>query len=283
VRPTCLSRRQQPGPRFSRTTRVAIRAAEIAGRVQLDLYGRARVSWKGPGNPVTLADRRGEREARALLRSRFPSWAILGEEEGAAGRADHRWLIDPLDGTINYVHGVPHFGSAIALEVADVPRLGVIFDPMLGELFVAEAGKGAWMRVGRALRGHRETWQRLRVSGVAALSEALLATCSHEMPRDIGNRAHIGQFSAKAHRVYTIGSAALELAWVASGRLDGFWEACLPPWDTLAGALLVREAGGRVSDFSGEDWYRDAKQVVVSNGRLHEAILAELRRHRYGW
>jgi myo-inositol-1(or 4)-monophosphatase len=274
----CLAR-----PRLSPAARTAIQAAEAAGRLQLELYGRTRVSWKGPGNPVTAVDRRGERAARVLLRSRCPAWAILGEEGGASGRSDHRWLIDPLDGTINYAHGVPHFASAIALEVAGVAEVGVIFDPMLGEMFVAERGRGAWLRTGQALRRREPRWRRLSVSRVEALPDALLATCSHEMPRNAGNGGHVACFAKTAHRVYTLGSAALELAWVAAGRLDAFWEAGLPPWDTAAGALLVREAGGQVSGFAGEAWGSSSRQIVASNCRLHGRVLAGLRRNRHGW
>lgn len=270
-------------PAFQPRTRVAIRAAEAAAAIQLARLGRAAITWKGAGNPVTDADRRAERMVRRVLQAAYPRDAILGEETGGTGAFPYRWLVDPIDGTINYTHGVPHFAVALALEHAGRPVSGVILDPVLDELFVAEAGRGAWLRQRRAPRARGRPWSRLRVSRVSVSHRTLLATCSHDMPRDTGNLGHVAALAGIVQRVYTLGSAALELAWVAAGRLEGFWEPSLPSWDTVAGALLVREAGGRVTDYAGAPWSGPAGQIVASNGRVHALLLRRLRQHRHGW
>jgi myo-inositol-1(or 4)-monophosphatase len=159
----------------------------------------------------------------------------------------------------------------------------VILDPVLDELFVAEAGRGAWLRQGRARPVRARRWRRIRVSRVSAPAESLVGTCSHDMPRDTGNLTHVAALAGRVQRVYTLGSAALELAWVAAGRLEGFWEPALPPWDTVAGALMVREAGGRVTDYAGAPWGAPSRQIVASNGRLHGLLLRCLRADRHGW
>ncbi|GAB4276855.1 MAG: inositol monophosphatase family protein [Deferrisomatales bacterium] len=216
---------------------------------------------------VTEADLACEAAIRQVLARRAPGTAVLGEEEGASGDGADRWVVDPLDGTTNYAHGYPVFCVSIAWEEEGVARLGVVYDPLRDELFTAQAGRGA-----------RLNGETIRVSAAARLAEALLAT-GFPYDRRTNPRTNYEAFCRLTHLTQGVrrgGSAALDLAYVAAGRLDGFWEPGLRPWDTAAGALLVAEAGGRVSGFRGQpfDPYRD--EVVATNGALHGALLAEL-------
>lgn len=254
--------------------RVAVDAAQAAGRLlKAELSGPRRVAYKGsPTNLVTEMDARAEALIADRLRAAFPDDGLLGEERGhQPGRSGRRWIVDPLDGTTNYAHGLPLFAVSVALERAGRPELGVIYDPNLDELFVAERGRGATLN-GRALT----------VSTTAELGESLLAT---GFPYDIRQTADTNlrehaAFSLRARGVRRMGSAVLYLAWVAAGRLDGYWELRLGPWDVAAGALLVAEAGGRVSDLAGDALDLDAPAIVASNGRIHDAMLAVLKEVR---
>lgn len=235
---------------------------------------------------VTDTDRAAEALILERLRARFPGHAALGEEAGlvapGAGAADPPlcWVVDPLDGTTNFAHGVPHF--AVSIAVAEVPGgppatpsaqraartiAGAVYDPMRDETFLAWEG-------GPALLGDRE----IAVSAESQLSQSLLAT---GFPYDRRERAdaylaHWRTLLVRARDVRRMGAAALDLAWVACGRLDGFWELGLHPWDVAAGSLLVRRAGGAVSDFRGADPGLDARETVASNGHIHAALLAGL-------
>jgi myo-inositol-1(or 4)-monophosphatase len=256
--------------------RVAIDAARAAGQLlRNELSGVRRVAFKGsPTNLVTEMDARAEAVVTGILHDAFPDDAILAEESGAqAGRSDRRWIVDPLDGTTNYTHGLPIFAVSIALEVAGRISLGVVYDPNLGELFVAETGLGALL--GEA---------RLSVSTRTSLNESLLATGFPYNARETpdNNLAEFGAFSLRSRGVRRMGSAVLYLAYVAAGRMDGYWELRLGPWDVAAGALLVEEAGGRVTDLAGGPLRLDAPSVVASNGRIHEEMLGVLEhiRHR---
>ncbi len=235
---------------------------------------------------VTDTDRAAEALILERLRTRFPHHAALGEEAGlvspAAGATDPPlcWVIDPLDGTTNFAHGLPHF--AVSLAVAEAPGgppetssaqraartiAGAVYDPMRDETFLAWEG-------GPALLGERE----ISVSAEDDLARSLLAT---GFPYDRRERAdaylaHWRTFLVRSRDVRRIGAAALDLAWVACGRFDGFWELGLHPWDVAAGSLIVRRAGGTVSDFCGTDPGLDAAETVASNGRIHAALLAGL-------
>lgn len=246
---------------------VAVQAAKRAGEIQMEFMGRAKVELKsGPSDLVTEADRLCEKEVRAIIASAFPDHGFLGEEgnEADAGSSGFRWLVDPIDGTTNYAHGVPLFAVSIGLEDKDGLRLGVIYAPALGELYTAERGKGAFLN-----------GEPIRVSDASNLEQSLLVTgFPHSSnPCELGN---IGLFKAFTHRtrgVRRLGSAAINLAWVAAGRVDGFWEIGVNAWDVAAGAVLVAEAGGRTTEFSGHDYRLTSPQVIASNGRIHDAMM----------
>jgi myo-inositol-1(or 4)-monophosphatase len=254
--------------------RVAVEAARAAGQLlRRELRGSRSISYKGaPTNLVTEMDARAEALIVGALREAFPDDAVLAEEAGArGGRSGRRWIIDPLDGTTNYAHGVPLFAVSIALEEAGRVVLGVVYDPVHEELYVAERGRGAWL-------GDRP----IAVSTTDTLGESLLAT---GFPYDIrvtpdNNLAEYAAFSLRARGVRRLGSAVLYLAWVAAGRFDGYWELRLGAWDVAAGSLLVEEAGGRVTDLAGGPLDLAAPAVVASNGRIHDAMLAVLKEIR---
>jgi myo-inositol-1(or 4)-monophosphatase len=254
----------------------AIEAALAAGRIQRSYFrGDLRIEKKGPIDLVTAADLDVERGFRELIAARFPSHSVLGEEAIAlpAPRAATGawWIIDPIDGTTNFAHGLALFCVSIALEIDGRIELGVIYDPMAGELYTAERGLGA-----------RLNGERIRVSDRHQLIDGLLCT---GFPYSIlESRAHqvdvFEAFLGEARAVRRLGSAALDLCYVAAGRLDGFWEEQLHPWDIAAGALLVAEAGGLVTDYDGAPVELTIGQIVASNARLHENMLAVIRRAR---
>jgi myo-inositol-1(or 4)-monophosphatase len=254
--------------------RVAVDAARAAGRLLRDeLSGSRRIAYKGaPTNLVTEMDRRAEAEILGRLRGAFPDDAILAEETGAAaGRSGRRWIVDPLDGTTNYAHGLPVFGVSIALETERRIVLGVVYDPTRDELFVGERGGGATLNDAP-----------VRVSATAALGEALLVTgfpYNIRETRDT-NLAEYAAFSVRARAVRRLGSAVIDLAYVACGRFDGFWELTLGAWDVAAGGLLVEEAGGALTGIDGGPMDVDAPTLVASNGRIHEQILRVLKEVR---
>ena len=251
--------------------RVAVDAAHAAGVLLRDALADPRqVSFKGaPTNLVTEMDARAEQLVSDRLRAAFPDDAMLGEEGGTRpGTSGRRWIVDPLDGTTNYAHGLPMFAVSIALEVAGAVMLGVVYDPTRDELFVAERGRGAWL-------GDR----RLRVSSAATLNESLLST---GFPYDVRDREdnnlrEFAAFTVRAQGVRRMGSAVIYLAYVAAGRTDGYWELRIGPWDVAAGALLVEEAGGRVTNLTGGPVDLDRPAVVASNGRIHEEMLQVLK------
>ena len=256
--------------------RVAIDAARAAGQLlKRELSGSRRITYKGsPTNLVTEMDARVEELIVGRLAAAFPDDAVLAEERGAsAGRSGRRWIIDPLDGTTNYAHGFPAFGVSIALQSAARVELGVIYDPNLDELFVAERGRGTTVND-----------QALAVSTTATLDESLLATGFPYNIREGGdnNLKEYAAFSVRARAVRRMGSAVLYLAWLATGRLDGYWELRLGPWDVAAGSLMVEEAGGRITNLSGGALDLDAPALVATNGRIHSAVLEVLREVRGG-
>lgn len=250
---------------------MAVETARAAGRLlKAELRGPRRIQYKGaPTNLVTEMDARAEALILESIRATFPDDAVLAEEGGARpGRSGRCWIVDPLDGTTNYAHGLPIFGVSIALEMAGRIVLGVVYDPNHDELFVAERGAGAWL--GDAP---------LAVSTTAVLDESLLAT---GFPYDIrdtpnNNLAEYAAFSVRSRAVRRMGSAVLYLAYVAAGRLDGYWELTLGPWDVAAGSLLLEEAGGRITALRGGPVDLGAPSVVASNGRIHDAMLKVLK------
>ena len=254
--------------------RVAVDAARAAGRLLRDeLSGARRIAFKGsPTNLVTEMDQRAEALILERLRGAFPDDAILAEEQGAAsGRSGRRWIVDPLDGTTNYAHGLPVFGVSIALEIARRLVLGVVYDPSRDELFVGERGAGATLN---------DT--PIRVSTAAAVGESLLVTgfpYNIRETRDT-NLAEYAAFSLRARAVRRLGSAVIDLAYVACGRFDGYWELRLGAWDDAAGAVLGEEAGGRITGIDGGALEVDAPTLLATNGVIHEEMLRALKEIR---
>ncbi|HTQ52996.1 MAG TPA: inositol monophosphatase family protein [Bryobacteraceae bacterium] len=243
----------------------AVEIAREAGALLANYYAR-RVPYelKAEFDLVTEADRASERLIVERLRSWFPSHGIVAEEGGGhAGSSEYRWYVDPLDGTTNFAHSLPIFNVTMALEYAGEMIAGVVFDPLRQEMFTAERGAGAW------LNQHR-----IRVSAVARLDSSLLCTGFPSRKRHLSINVHFyHQLAMATHGVRRTGSAAIDLAWVACGRLDGFWEFGLNPWDIAAGRLLVTEAGGQVSDMRGQPHAFSSSHLLADNGHLHAQIL----------
>jgi myo-inositol-1(or 4)-monophosphatase len=254
---------------LGRETMVAVQAARAAGRILLAEFGRVRRVWrKGPRDLVTSADLASERCIEGLLSARFPAIGFLGEEGGRRGAAgaDH-WIVDPLDGTTSFVAGLPTFAVCIALARGGRIESGVTFLPRLGELLVAQRGRGAFLN-GR----------RLRVSRTARLGDAVLSLWHDpSVWTDRPLRDRLAGLGARARSVRSEG-AGFSLAYVAAGRLDAYWEQDAWPWDLAAGALLVAEAGGRVTDDAGRPLDLGQRTILATNGRLHGAILGHLAR-----
>ena len=244
----------------------AVEAALAAGRIQRRYFRQGiAVEKKGPVDLVTAADREVEARFRALISARFPDHSVLGEEEGA-GRpgARCRWIVDPIDGTTNFAHGLALFCISIALEIDGRVEVGVVFDPMADELFTAERGEGA-----------RLNGAPLRVSATAAIGDGVLCTGFPYQSQD--GREHqvrlFAGFLRASRAVRRLGSAAIDLCYVAAGRFDGFWEEDLHAWDIAAGALIAEEAGARVTNFHDAPIDLAVGQIVASNSRIHRAML----------
>ena len=249
----------------------AIDAALQAGTLLQQMLPESRVSKdvatkRNPFDFVTRGDRMAEALIARVLRERFPDHAILAEEGTSHAGAEYRWIIDPVDGTTNFVHGVPLFAVSIALEQRRELVAGVIYHPSMDELFGAERGGGAFLR-------HRDHQEPLKVSNIGEVSHSMVAT---GQPYDVGetgrNVAQIERL-ARTASIRITGSAALHLAYVAAGRLEAFWEPGLSPWDYAAGALLVMEAGGRISDMQGRPFHLDCRDVLATNGRVHDEMV----------
>ena len=219
---------------------------------------------KGEHDLVTETDRASERLIIDRLQSHFPTHSIVAEESGGhAGSSEYRWYVDPLDGTTNFAHGFPVFNVTMGLARAGEIAAGVVYDPMRQEMFTAERGSGAWLNN-----------RRIRVSSVSRLDSSLLCTGFPTRRRHLNVNVHFfHQVAMATHGVRRTGSAAIDLAWVACGRLDGFWEFGLKPWDMAAGRLLVAEAGGRVSDMHGRPHDFNSPHLLADNGHLHEQIV----------
>ncbi|MEW8395695.1 MAG: inositol-1-monophosphatase [Candidatus Thiodiazotropha sp.] len=252
---------------------IAVRAARDAGRVitrNFNRLDRLTVSDKGNNDFVTEVDRNAEAVIINQLRVKFPNHAILAEESGKQGDDDHLWIIDPLDGTTNFLHGLPQFAVSIALKIRGRLEVGVVYDPVSEEMYTACRGEGAQLND-----------RKLRVSARKGLDGALLGT---GLPyRDfrftdnyMGMLKDLMRESAGVRRP---GSAALDFAYVAAGRTDGFWELGLKEWDFAAGALLVREAGGLVTDIGGGERYLETGNVIAGSIKVHNAMLKRILPH----
>ncbi|MFC3773686.1 inositol monophosphatase family protein [Paenibacillus sp. GCM10012303] len=275
----------EPKPTFTvggkSFTAVAINTAAKAGEwIKLKLGTHERLALKStPHDLVTEVDKGSETMIRNLIKTHFPHHTILGEE-GVAPGADasakaletmkdneYLWIVDPIDGTTNYVHGFPFFSVSIALAHRGEVIVGVVYDPCGDELFVAEKGKGAYLK-----------GKRMQVSGEAKLSDSLIAT---GFPADSDfalplNLKGVQAVAPKARNIRVAGSAALHMAYVAAGRLSGFWEIGLNSWDIAAGSLLVSEAGGRVTDTSGQPYTLAVRHVLATNGTVHDELRTTL-------
>ena len=245
----------------------AIEAVVRAGDLQMARFGQhIQVDKKGTIDLVTEVDLAVERMFRAMIAERFPSHQILAEELGGAAvvPAGPCWIFDPIDGTTNYAHGLPIFCASLGLEIDGVAEIAAVYDPNRRELFTAERGGGAFLN-----------GKPMRVSSASRLVDALLVT---GFPYDVHARVDeiVGLFAAfvgEARAVRRLGSAAIDLCWVAAGRMDGFWENDLNAWDVAGGALIVAEAGGRVTGMDGKPFSSRGREVLATNGRLHGAML----------
>ncbi|HZT25528.1 MAG TPA: inositol monophosphatase family protein [Pseudolabrys sp.] len=252
---------------------VMIAAARKAGRALKRDFGeveKLQVSLKGPANFVTAADRRAEETLYTELAKARPGYGFLGEEAGRREGADktHTWIVDPLDGTTNFLHGIPQFGISIALERQGTVVAGVVYNPATDEMFTAERGKGAFLNE-----------QRIRVAGRKRLADAVIGCgLPHRGRGDlVRGGKETSAMAEHAAGLRRFGAAALDLAWVAAGRLDGYWERNLSPWDMAAGLILVREAGGFVSDCDGGDDMLAKGDIVAGNDAIHKEALRVLK------
>lgn len=249
----------------------ALGAARAAGEALRDGFGlRRQVRYKGEVDLVTEMDERAEEIIRETLLGAYPSYGMLAEEGGALrGEEDARWIVDPLDGTTNYAHGLPVFAVSIALEKAGEVVLGVVHDPMREETFVAERGNGT------ALNG-----EPISVSQTDELVRALVVTGfpydREEVPAALDL---FGRFSMLAQGMRRLGSAALDLCYVAAGRLDAYYERGIHAWDVAAGSLVLQEAGGMITDYRGNPFEIERGELVVSNGALHPALVELTSEH----
>jgi myo-inositol-1(or 4)-monophosphatase len=252
----------------------AWRAADSAGTLIRESWLQPKeIDYKGAIDLVTSVDRESERKIVEIIRRNFPDHSILAEEETdhQGARNQYRWIIDPLDGTTNFVHSYPQFGISIALERDGEVILGLVYDPLRGECFRALQGEGA------TLNGHP-----IRVSTVAKLNDALLAT---GFPYDRRENADyyltfFKAFLTRSQGIRRAGAAALDLCYLACGRIDGFWELKLRPWDLAAGTLIVAESGGRLTDFSGNEFSIRGSETLASNGVIHDEMLTVLKQIR---
>lgn len=250
---------------------IAIRAARAAGDLivrEMDRVSDISVDIKGKNDFVSEVDRKAEYTIINTIKQSYPGHAFLCEESGASGESDFLWIIDPLDGTTNFLHGFPHYAVSIALQHKGRLDQAVIYDPLKQELFTASKGKGAQLNN-----------KKIRVSGHKTLDGALLGTGfpfgdTHKIDEFINSFRSLYPKIAGIRRA---GAATLDLAYVASGRLDGFWEFGLKPWDIAAGILIVQEAGGLVSDMRGDNQFLETGDVVTGNPKIFKDMLKHLR------
>ena len=252
---------------------VMIAAARKTARALKRDFGeleKLQVSLKGPANFVSSADRRAEETLYQELNKARPGYGFLGEEGGPREGADksHRWIVDPLDGTTNFLHGIPQFAISIALERDGAVIAGLIYNPAVDEMFIAEKGKGAFMNE-----------QRIRVAGRKRLADSVIACgLPHRGRGDLAlGRRETGAMQEHVAGLRRFGAAALDLAWVAAGRLDGYWERNIQPWDMAAGLIVLREAGGFVSDCDGGDDMFAKGHIAAGNDAIHKELLRVLK------
>jgi myo-inositol-1(or 4)-monophosphatase len=252
---------------------IAVRAARSAGELILrstDSVSRLTVDQKGKNDYASEVDRMAEREIISIIKAAYPEHAILAEESGKHKGNDFVWIIDPLDGTTNFLHGFPQYSVSIALKYKGKLEVGVVYDPLRDELFTAKRGGGAMLNS-----------RRLRVTNQNSLKGALIGTgFPFKTDRDLD--AYLGMFRAlttECAGIRRAGSAALDLAYVAAGRMDGYWEIGIMEWDMAAGILLIKEAGGVVTDFSFNDNYLESGNVIVGSPKMHQLMYQLIEPH----
>ncbi len=245
---------------------VAEKTAREAGVILLENLGKVKeIEFKAKNSLVTEVDKLSEEIIISNIKNSFPEHAIFAEESGRdSNESEHLWLIDPIDGTTNYAHAYPFFSISIALEINGEVEVGLVYDPVKDEMFTAEKGKGAFL--------NRES---ITVSKSHAIEHSHVCTgFMHEVEWMVeANIKHFGNFIRRARAVRRDGSAALDLCYVACGRFDGFWELGLNPWDTAAAVLILKEAGGQVSTFTGEEYSIYEKEILASNSIVHEQMI----------
>ena len=246
---------------------LAIKAAHTAGKILMVCLRRGvKVGYKGKFNVITEADHLSEITIVKMIHGRYPGHQIIAEEGHGKGRnAKIRWLVDPLDGTTNYAHGFPCFCVSIGLEIKNEMVLGVVYDPFHEEMFMAEKGGGSFLN-GRPIS----------VSKIGKLEDSLVVT-GFNWKSMRKNLEHFSHFSLRVQGVRRTGSAALDLCYVAMGRLESYWELMLSPWDMAAGSLIVTEAGGQVTHFRGGPFSIYSKQILATNGRVHDEMRSVLK------
>lgn len=246
---------------------IAKNAAYEAGEIQLSYLGKAKeISYKSClSDLVTAADQQSEEKIISIIKANYPDHCILGEETGTHcdTNSEYLWVIDPLDGTTNFAHNFPHFAVSIGLVKKDKLIMGIVYDPAKNELFWASEGNGAYLNS-----------KEIKVSEVNKLEKALLATGFAQMKKEAleDNLDHFRNFMLKSQAVRRPGAAALDICYVACGRLDGFWELKLNPWDVAAGACIAKEAGARITNFYSDDFDIYTKHILVSNNLLHHQM-----------
>ncbi|MBU6468395.1 MAG: inositol monophosphatase [Betaproteobacteria bacterium] len=251
-------------PMLNTAIKAARRAGSIINRAALDLE-RLKVAKKGPADYVSEVDRAAEEAIISVLQDAYPDHSFLGEESGSLGQSEYQWIIDPIDGTTNFIHGFPMYAVSIALSHKGVITQGVIYDPVKNDLFTATRGAGAFLNE-----------RRIRVSAQTRMEDALIGSgfpysSMENQERYLRMLAVIMRESAGIRRP---GSAALDLAYVAAGRYDGFWELGLKPWDMAAGVLLIQEAGGLVTDLEGEQRYLETGHIVAGTPKIFSQLLS---------
>lgn len=252
----------------SRFLDVAVEAAKAGGKILMARYGRLEkkdIAKKGRSDWVTTIDHAAERVILTVIHENFPEHSVKAEESAPkAPRASYQWFVDPLDGTINYIHQFPSFAVSVALAHEGKLQVGVVYDPLREELFTASAGTGAWLN-----------GKRIRVTAVSKLEESLLATgfplrAQEKLPIYLES---FRQIFSRIGSIRRAGSAAIDLAYTACGRVDGFWEMALSAWDIAGGVLLIQEAGGKVSDFFGGDTYLESGHITAGNAAIHRELV----------
>jgi myo-inositol-1(or 4)-monophosphatase len=254
----------------------AVAMVKHAGAIHMAHLGtRLEIAYKSDVNLVTQVDKLAEEAILARIREAFPVHAVVAEESGESGRADHVWYVDPLDGTTNYAHGFPMFSASVALYRSGEPLVAAVFLPVLGELYTAVRGGGAYLN-----------GTRLSVSAIDSVERSLVATgFSPEVRQDLHNVDEFVAMLRRSQAVRRPGACTIDLAFVACGRFDGFWEYRLAPWDVAGGRLLVEEAGGRVTSVDGSPFDVEGRSsILASNGRIHgemvEVLASTPHRHQ---